>query len=110
MRVTQCERICIGWRKINLTIVFAGQTVDRREIGGQFQRVSSMDFDLGFFDQDEDWVQACLLTNPYITYISTTLYGCIKQHMSIAIRCDEHDAAMSSSRLVVRGHSHSGAH
>jgi putative transposase len=52
--VTQCGRICIGRRKINLSAVFAGQTVGIREVSNQIWLVSFMDFDLGFFDQDEN--------------------------------------------------------
>jgi hypothetical protein len=32
IRVTQCGRICIGKRKINLSTVFAGETVGIREV------------------------------------------------------------------------------
>jgi len=55
--VTQCGRNCIGRRKINLSTVFAGQYGGIREIADQFWLVSFMDYDLGFFDQEENRVQ-----------------------------------------------------
>jgi putative transposase len=64
VRVTQCGRICIGRRKINLSAVFAGQTVGIREVSDQIWLVSFMDFDLGFFDQDEDRVEPA--PNPFV--------------------------------------------
>jgi len=64
VRVTQCGRICIGRRKINLSVVFAGQTVGIREVSDQIWLVSFMDFDLGFFDQDEDRVEPA--QNPFL--------------------------------------------
>tara|TARA_R110002110_G_C13349157_1_gene708436 strand:+ start:104 stop:1270 length:1167 start_codon:yes stop_codon:yes gene_type:complete len=57
IRVTQCGRICIGRRKINLSTVFAGQYVGIREIADRIWLVSFMDYDLGFFDQDENRVE-----------------------------------------------------
>jgi len=55
--VTQCGRICIGRRKINLSTVFAGQYVGIREVADQIWLVSFMEYDLGFFDQEENRVQ-----------------------------------------------------
>jgi hypothetical protein len=58
VRVTKSGRICIGRRKINLSRVFAGQYVGIGEIAdgiwlaGTPDR-SFMDYDLGFFDQDD---------------------------------------------------------
>jgi putative transposase len=51
-------------RKINLSAVFAGQTVGIREISDRVWLVSFMDFDLGFFDQDEDRVEPA--PNPFL--------------------------------------------
>jgi putative transposase len=48
--VTQCGRICIGRRKINLSTVFAGQNVGVKEISDKICLVTFMDYDLGFFD------------------------------------------------------------
>jgi putative transposase len=57
IRVTQCGRICIGRRKINLSTVFAGQSVGIREISDQIWLVSFMEFDIGFFDEQENRVE-----------------------------------------------------
>ena len=55
--VTQCGRICIGRRKINFSTVFAGQYVGIREIADEIWLVSFMDYDLGFFDLQENRVE-----------------------------------------------------
>jgi transposase InsO family protein len=57
VRVTQCGRICIGRRKINLSIVFAGQLVGIREVADKIWLVSFMDYDLGFFDEEDNRVE-----------------------------------------------------
>jgi transposase InsO family protein len=63
VRVTRCGRICIGKRKINLSKVFAGQSVGIREVDEHIWLVSFMDYDLGFFDQDEGRVEPA--PNPF---------------------------------------------
>jgi putative transposase len=55
--VTQCGRICVGRRKINLSTVFAGQYVGIREVADEIWVVSFMDYDPGFFDQNENRVE-----------------------------------------------------
>ena len=50
--VTNCGRICIGKRKINLSTVFAGQNVGVKEVSDKIWLVSFMKYDLGFFDQE----------------------------------------------------------
>jgi putative transposase len=57
IRVTRCGRICLGQRKINLSAVFASQMVGIREVDDQVWLVSFMDYDLGFFDQEQDRVE-----------------------------------------------------
>ena len=57
IRVTQCGRVCIGRRKINLSTVFAGQLVGVREVADQICLVSFMHYDPGFFDQTENQVE-----------------------------------------------------
>ncbi len=64
VRVTQCGRICIGRRKINLSTVFAGQMVGIREVADRIWLVSFLEYDLGFFDQDENRVEPVGL-NPF---------------------------------------------
>ncbi len=63
VRVTQCGRLCIGKRKINLSGVFAGQTVGIREVADNIWLVSFMQYDLGFFDADEGRVEPA--SNPF---------------------------------------------
>ena len=41
-----------GRRKIDLSIVFAGQNVGVREVADKIRLVSFMNYDLGFFDQE----------------------------------------------------------
>ena len=62
--MTQCGRICIGRRKINLSRSFANQIVGIREVADKIWLVSFMEYDLGFFDQDEGRVEPT--TNPFI--------------------------------------------
>ncbi len=57
IQVTQCGRICIGQRKINLSTVFAGQHVGIREVADSIWLVSFMHYDLGFFDDEENRVE-----------------------------------------------------
>jgi putative transposase len=61
--VTQCGRLCFGGRKINLSVVFAGQNVGVREIADHVWLVSFMDYDLGFFD-DQEYLVECA-PNPF---------------------------------------------
>lgn len=63
VRVTRCGRICLGRRKINLSSVFAGQLVGLREVDDRIWLVSFLDFDLGFFDHQEDRVEPA--PNPF---------------------------------------------
>jgi transposase InsO family protein len=63
VRVTQCGRICIGKRKINLSTVFAGQTIGVREVADHIWLVSFMQYDLGFFDEEVGRVEPA--TNPF---------------------------------------------
>jgi len=64
LRITQCGRICIGKRKINLSTVFAGQIVGIREVADNIWLVSFLDYDLGFFDEEAARVEPA--TNPFL--------------------------------------------
>jgi putative transposase len=57
LRGTRCDRHCIRRRKINLSNVFAGQTVGICEVDDRIWLVSFMQYDRGFFDKDEDRVE-----------------------------------------------------
>jgi len=50
--VTQCGRVCMNRRKINLSLVFAGQNVGVKQIDERVWLVSFMHYDLGFFDDE----------------------------------------------------------
>lgn len=63
VRVTRCGRICIGKRKISLSQVFAGQILGLREVEDGVHLVSFLDYDIGFFDKDEDRVEPT--ANPF---------------------------------------------
>jgi hypothetical protein len=61
--VTQCGRICIGRRKINLSQVLAGQNVGIKEIAEKIWLVSFVHYDLGFFDHETGRVECA--PNPF---------------------------------------------
>lgn len=61
--VTNCGRICIGRRRINLSIVFAGQNVGIKEVSEKVWLVSFMQYDLDFFDHETDRVTSA--ENPF---------------------------------------------
>ena len=61
--VTQCGRICIGRRKINLSTVFAGQNVGIKEVEEKIWLVTFMNYDLGFFDHEAGRVECA--ENPF---------------------------------------------
>ena len=69
VRVTQCGRICIGKRKTNLSIVFAGQFVGIREVADKIWLVSFLDFDLGYFDEAAARVEPG--ANPFASKVLT---------------------------------------
>ena len=61
--VTQCGRICLGSRKINLSTVFAGQNVGIKEVADKIWLVSFMQYDLGFFDHETGRLESAV--NPF---------------------------------------------
>jgi putative transposase len=67
--VTRCGRICIGKRKINLSQVFSGQLVGIREVDEKIWLVSFLDFDLGYFDEQEGRVEPG--PNPFAAKVLT---------------------------------------
>lgn len=61
--VTHCGRICLKGKKINFSVVFAGQNVGIKEVDDNIWLVSFMQYDLGYFDE-----QTCKLEplgNPF---------------------------------------------
>jgi hypothetical protein len=63
-----CGRICFDDRKVNLSQVFAGQTVGIREVGEKIWLVSFMNYDLGFFDSESGRVECT--PNPFDDKVS----------------------------------------
>ena len=61
--VTHCGRICLHRKKINLSTVFAGQTVGIKEVEEGVWLVSFMRYDLGYIDLEEKTLQP--LDNPF---------------------------------------------
>ena len=61
--VTHCGRICLHRKKINLSTVFAGQSVGLTEVEEGTWLVSFMDYDLGYIDLEEKTLQP--LDNPF---------------------------------------------
>ena len=50
--VTHCGRICMGHRKINLSLALADQNVGVKQVADRIWLVSFMQYDLGFFDDE----------------------------------------------------------
>lgn len=61
--VTHCGRICFKGRKINFSVVFAGQDVGIKEVDDNIWLVSFMNYDLGFFDENNCKIEP--LNNPF---------------------------------------------
>lgn len=64
LRVTQCGRLCLGNRKIRLSRVSAGQTVEIRVVEDKIRPVDFVKNDLGFFDEAVGRVEPSV--NPFI--------------------------------------------
>jgi len=62
--VTQCGRICVRKRKINLSTVFAGQYVGISEVDDKIWSVNFMEYELGFFDEAVGRVEPA--NNPFL--------------------------------------------
>ncbi len=63
IHVTNCGRICLHRKKINLSTVFAGQAVGIKEVEEGIWLVSFMEYDLGYIDLEEKTLQP--LVNPF---------------------------------------------
>src|SRR5262245_1987271 len=48
--VTTCGRIWFNRQKINLSLVFAGQSIGIKQVSDELWLVTFMDYDLGYFD------------------------------------------------------------
>jgi len=63
VHVTNCGRICLHRKKINLSTVFAGQAVGIKEVEEGIWLVSFMNYDVGYVDLEEKTLQP--LENPF---------------------------------------------
>ena len=63
IQVTNCGRICLHRKKINLSTVFAGQALGIKEVEEGIWLVSFMEYDLGYIDLEEKTLQP--LDNPF---------------------------------------------
>ncbi|TPK64146.1 MULTISPECIES: helix-turn-helix domain-containing protein [unclassified Mesorhizobium] len=61
--VTTCGRICYNRKKINLSLVFAGQIVGIKQVEDHIWLASFMDYDLGYFDDETCRLEP--LQNPF---------------------------------------------
>lgn len=61
--VTNCGRLCLYRKKINLSTCLAGQAVGIKEVDDGIWLVSFMDYDLGYVDLEEKTLQP--LENPF---------------------------------------------
>src|SRR6266516_122039 len=61
--VTSCGRICFNRQKINLSTVFAGQSVGIKQVSEEIWLISQMDSDLGYFDHETCRLEP--LQNPF---------------------------------------------
>jgi len=61
--VTNCGRLCLYRKKINLSVCLAGQAVGIKEVDDGIWLVSFMDYDLGYVDLEEKSLQP--LENPF---------------------------------------------
>jgi transposase InsO family protein len=63
VNVTNCGRLCLYRKKINLSLSLAGQAVGVKEVETGIWLVSFMDYDLGYIDLEERTLQP--LENPF---------------------------------------------
>jgi hypothetical protein len=61
--VTNCGRICLHRKKINISTVLAGQRLGIKEVDEGIWVVSLMSYDLGFIDLEQRTLQP--LDNPF---------------------------------------------
>lgn len=66
--VTNCGRICIYLKKINISTVLAGQKLGIKEVDDGIWPVSLMHYDLGYIDLEQRTLQT--IDNPFDTRLS----------------------------------------
>ena len=63
LTVTNCGRLCLEGKKINLSVVLAGQKLGIKEVEDKIWLVSFMHYDLGYFDEETCKLEP--LENPF---------------------------------------------
>ena len=66
--VTNCGRICMHRKKINISTVMAGQRLGIKEVDDGIWLVSFMQYDLGYIDLEQRTLQT--IDNPFGTRLS----------------------------------------
>ncbi len=66
--VTQCGRICMHRKKINISTVMAGQRLGIKQVDDAIWLVSFMHYDLGYIDLEQKTLQT--IDNPFGTRLS----------------------------------------
>src|SRR5258708_8727450 len=66
--VTNCGRLCLHRKKINISVVLAGQRLGIKEVDEGIWLASFMHYDLGYFDLEQKTLQP--LHNPFVTRLS----------------------------------------
>lgn len=66
--VTSCGRICMHRKKINISVVMAGQKLGIKEVDDGIWLVSFMHYDLGYIDLEQRTLQT--IDNPFGTRLS----------------------------------------
>ena len=66
--VTACGRLCLHRKRVNISIVLAGQKLGIKEVDDGIWLVSFMQYDLGYFDLEQKTLQP--LDNPFGTKLS----------------------------------------
>ena len=61
--VTQCGRICMHRKKINISTVMAGQKLGIKEVDDGIWLVSFLNYDLGYIDLEQKTLQT--IDNPF---------------------------------------------
>jgi putative transposase len=63
LTVTNCRRLCLDGKKINLSVVLAGQSLGIKEGDDKIWLVGFMHYDLGYFDEETCKLEP--LENPF---------------------------------------------
>jgi len=66
--VTNCGRLCLHRKTINISVVLAGQKLGIKEVDDGIWLVSFMHYDLGYFDLEQKTLQP--IDNPFGTSLS----------------------------------------